>query len=382
MRYHQRADGEIRKCFKASGRCGAADNENHWGSKIEAIEASMRRGASIEDKKFLGISRSLEKKMPKPKICWNCKESKIIQSSHTIPDSILRRLNPSEGLLLTTLFFTPSLLNLDASLIDGQAKVGRKQALTFELLCNRCDSTVFSKYENSYNNSNWRPTERDFFLIALKNFLYRKYTWDKEMLLLTQKPIIKNPENVVQDAINSLKYFKFEPPSKKLLDKINYDLKRSYERLHVFNKRSFVKIEYKQLYYINLSYITPFAAQGAFSVNELPSGVRIRENIVHIAVLPYDSGTHVLVFAESDSRVFDKWKPNNTNDILDWISILTDNADEGFIFSPYLHKDFPIKWPKYLKLFNKKYGLNQTLTSKKINWEKLFLRRDSFFMIR
>ena len=226
----------------------------------------------------------------KRKTCYYCgKPVTSFCNSHSVPRFCLENIAiQGDVLTLNTI--------VDNPLMDS--KSGIKKAGTFHLICNECDSKIFSDYENP-DNYYTQPTAKMIAQMALKNALksIHKRLFEIELFRITAKRNESARSFVgVKNGINEIDLNEYENSYKKA--------KKALEK----NKTD----AYYVCFYEKLDYVVPIAFQGSVAlvsdfegklINNIydPSPKYVIQNI-HISILPLKSETIVTMFIENGDR--------------------------------------------------------------------------------
>ncbi len=265
---------------------------------------------------YEGISKLYKevRKNIKLEYCYYChKDCTSFCESHSVPRFILKNIS-DEGKLIDSLVML-------GELSVNYSEVGLKKAGTFYLICNQCDSKVFSNYENP-DNYVCRPTNEMMCEIALKNYLNKIYqlTFNVEEFRL-----IEELGNVEIARVGS--------------DKLRLN---RYEDLFQTTKSTF---DFEIIYYNRLDYIVPIAVQDGISLLYDLDGKKINnfdEKIeeIHICIFPMKTESIILMFKnKSELRLngfVKQFKKLGLKDRLDVINYLVFVYSDRFLLSKQL----------------------------------------------
>lgn len=212
-----------------------------------AISETDKREAK---KKFSAFQRQVRENA-KLKKCIICgKDCSSFCNSHTIPQFVLKKI-AKNGELITGMTFNKN------PLIDRE--VGIKRTITFNIICNDCDNTLFQEYEdpNAYDK---KISIQMIQKIALKNYL--------RMLAKRLQELENHKMQLNSKKDNS--GFKLDPISmievKTLLQHIKIDL----IDINDFSEEIENNLKGKTKYYIideiDLNYVVPIAFQGTLNL--------------------------------------------------------------------------------------------------------------------
>ena len=244
--------------------------------------------------------------------CYFCgKHVTSFCNSHSVPRFCLDNIATNgEVLTLNTI--------VDNPLMDYEN--GVKKAGTFHLICNDCDSKIFSDYENPDNYVD-KPTAKMISQIALKNSLK---AISKRLVEIELFDIIANNNESargftrIKNDINNMDLKEYEDSYKKA--------KNALEK----NSTN----DYYVCYYEKLNYVVPIAFQGSVALamdfegnlinniyNRSPEYV-VRN--IHISILPLKAETIIVMFIEEgDKRYRRFYKQFNKLELEDKLSALT-----------------------------------------------------------
>lgn len=244
----------------------------------------------IEIKKTISKIMSESRKSAKEEYCLYCGEqAKSFCNSHSIPAFILKNIAANGDVYVNNKL-------IKVSISDDQK--GVKNSGTFNIICNDCDSKIFSNYENP-NNYKDKPTNRMLAQIAMKNYLMN---------------IGKRKQEI---QFYDLIYKQFELPKELIEQKQknnNSDLKEFTDGYNL-SKRSSDK-EHNNNYYMffceKLDYIVPIAFQNTIVlpvdlkgglINDVHhSSKHYKLQGVHICIFPLEEFSMVFLFIESKNR--------------------------------------------------------------------------------
>lgn len=248
----------------------------------------------------------------KKDVCYYCGKSvSSFCNSHSVPRFCLESIaTKGEVLTLNTI--------VDNPLMDNEK--GIKKAGTFQLICNDCDSKIFSDYENPDNYLK-PPTPKMISQMALKNSLksISKRYIEIELFNIAAK------KSDVGRAFSDLKNTANEMDLKEYID--------SYKKAKkALEKNS--ATDYYICYYEKLDYVVPIAFQCSVAlavdfdgniINNIynPSPKYKIQNI-HISILPLKTETVIVMFIEDgDIRYRQFYKRFNKLPLEDKLATLT-----------------------------------------------------------
>ena len=248
----------------------------------------------------------------KRETCYFCgKNVTGFCNSHSVPRFCLENIAKNGDVLtLNTVVDNPVL----------DTEIGVNKAGTFHLICNDCDSRIFSDYENPDNYSN-HPTPKMIAQIALKNSLksISKRLFEIELFNISAKK--SNNARMFRDVKNTVN---------------EMDLKE-YEDSYKKAKKALEKdssTDYYVCYYEKLNYVAPIAFQGSIALavdfngniinNIYNPSPEYRIQNIHICILPLKTETVILMFIENgDKRYRQFYKQFNKLTLDDKLAALT-----------------------------------------------------------
>lgn len=232
-----------------------------------------------------------ERKANKEAIPDNClicgKAIQGVCNSHTIPQYCLREI-AKEGKL-----FTPAAI-INTNLIDNE--IGVREALTFKLICKKCDSEFFKLYETPESLVE-APSSRILGQIATKNLLREISKATRELELKTTLGHLSTPQ---YDTMMDIRSIDLSEDEKELSTALRIARSNSQSR------------EYRIILYRVLPYVAPFAFQQKVSlvsdfdgklINNVfnPSPV-YRVEPIHVCIFPSKGKTVVLIFRNEKAK--------------------------------------------------------------------------------
>ena len=244
--------------------------------------------------------------------CYYC--GKTVTSfckSHSVPRFCLENIATNgEVLNLNTI--------VDNPLIDHE--VGIKKAGTFQLICNDCDSKIFSDYENP-DNYITHPTHKMIAQMALKDNLksISKRLMEIEIFNITaKKSVAAQPFCDLKNATNEMdlkEYIDSYKKAKKALEKNS-------------------TTDYYVCYYEKLNYVVPIAFQSSVALivdfdgniinNIYNASPQYKIQNIHISILPLKKETVIAMFIEDgDTRYRQFYKKFNKLPLEDKLATLT-----------------------------------------------------------
>ena len=244
--------------------------------------------------------------------CYFCGKSVTsFCNSHSVPRFCLDNIDTNgEVLTLNTIIDNPLM----------KSESGVKNAGTFHLICNDCDSTIFSDYENPDNYSA-KPTAKMIAQMALKDALKSISKRLFEIELYNYAATMNESAHGIVDVKNAINK----------IDLNEYE--NSYRKAKKAIKKNNTNAYYI-CYYEKLNYVVPIAFQGSIAlvidfegniINYIynPSPKYILQNI-HISILPLKNETIILMYIEDgDNRYRRFYKQFNKLALEDRLAALT-----------------------------------------------------------
>jgi hypothetical protein len=275
-------------------------------------QEKQKFNSDINNKKMASGFTKKARELVKAPTCLYCdREVTSFCNSHSVPRFCLENI-ATQGEVLT--------LNaiVDNPLIEREK--GIKKAGTFQLICNDCDSKIFSDYENPDNYVS-KPSAKMIAQMALKNSLksISKRLFEIELFNLASK---------ISETARSFT---------KIKNEINEIDLKEYEKSYKKAKRAIEKnstSDYYICYYEKLDYIVPIAFQASLAmvmdfegniINDIynPSSKYVIQNI-HISILPLKTETVIVMFIEDgDTRYRRFYKQFNKLPLEDKLAALT-----------------------------------------------------------
>lgn len=252
------------------------------------------------------------RKAAKRDSCYFCGKSVTsFCNSHSVPKFCLKNIDTNGKVLTLNTIVDNPLLDIE----NGINKAG-----TFQIICNECDSKIFSDYENPDNYS-IKPTQKMIAQMALKNSLksISKRLFEIELYnILAKKSNNASIFSEVKNNVNELDLKEYEDSFKKA--------KRALEKSD--------NSDYYVCYYEKLDYVVPIAFQSSMALvvdfegniinNIYNSSPEYRIQNINISILPLKSETVIVMFIEDgDTRYRRFYKQFNKLTLEDKLSALT-----------------------------------------------------------
>lgn len=258
----------------------------------------------------------------KEKKCYFCgQKCSSFCNSHTVPAFSLRYI-ALEGKVFT------SQKVMDIKLMDTVK--GVKNSGTFQIICNRCDNSIFQEYENPENYINGLTTNM-LAQIHLKNIL-KKISKRKMEIQLYNDPVFGSMGKQ-RNSINNIDLKEFE-------QEFNY-AKRKIKK----NSRE----DYQIIFHQKLDYVVPIAFQGSLTMpidlegniinNIYNSNPKYKIKSIQIAILPMESTSEIILFTEKENLKYRKFckQLNQFNSLEKQLSIINNLIflySEDYFISP------------------------------------------------
>lgn len=261
-------------------------------------------------------------------------------NSHSVPQFVIKRI-ADNGKLITY-------NDLEKLAIS---KHGVKNAWTFHSICQNCENTNFSTYENEELLLS-EPTNKMMAEIALKNALLMKYKYriDRELDRQAVVAGMIGGETDVLSIINTLN-----------IKDIDFEIRRSKK---IIDKN--LKSGYRLIYYKQLDWVAPIAFQNELCIHQNIDGnilndiynksEKVRMQFLHVCVFPLKQNTVVMIFAHRDDRNYVPFERQflklDDERKLEYINGLILNHSEHILISPVVYQ-LILQSYKLLDLFEK-----------------------------
>lgn len=248
------------------------------------MESHSTNDNNIELRKIMGKLSSKSRKDAKIKECLYCgKNCSSFCNSHSIPAFILRNI-AVDGDLYTS--------NKLGRLPGADQDKGVNDSGTFQIICRKCDSEIFSDYENPANYVD-TPNSKMIAQIAMKNFL-KSISKRKFEIAFND-----NTEDIIYDPTKQQQLIK------------NLDLQ---EFIKGFNRAKRIAEkgwdnEYYLFYQQRLDYVVPIAFQNnvalifdfdGYTINDIYNLSPTYEmQYIHICVFPLENSSIIMMFVDS-----------------------------------------------------------------------------------
>lgn len=286
----------------------------------------------IEVRKKVNRMLSEARKKAKPQKCILCgKEQSSFCNSHSVPQMCLRPIADQGKVLHASLA-----MGFDVGVVDLEGGVNNSG--TFNNICRECDKKFFQDYENP-NNIIQPPTDKMLAEIAVKNMLLQlnKRVIEIELVGISQKQLgmYENPDDVSE---------------LKALDQQEYEKEVIFHQDIANNNKTG---GYQVLFSKVLPYKVPIAAQSAIvlpcdmegnmlnDVENLDKSIRMQ--YIHIAVLPLEKASVVLVFYHKRDNLYRRLRHQiNTSSqekVLQYINYLIFEHTENVYFSKEIEEE-------------------------------------------
>lgn len=263
--------------------------------------------------------------------CYFCEKSVTsFCNSHSVPRFCLENIATNgEVLTLNTV--------VDNPLMDTEK--GIKKAGTFHLICNDCDSKIFSDYENPDNYIN-KPTPKMIAQMALKNSLKS----------ISKRLLEIEIFNITATKTDSARIFSEAKNAANEIDLKEY--KDSYKKA----KRALEKesaTDYYVCYYEKLNYVVPIAFQCSVALavdfngniinNIYNPSPEYRIQNIHISILPLKTETVIVMFIEDGDKhyrqFYKQFRKLTLEDKLATLTLIMFMYSEDMYFSKSIEKE-------------------------------------------
>lgn len=285
----------------------------------------LKANIPSNDSEFNLSARRLDKLVRQEVKLTNCyvcgKDVSSFCNSHTIPKFILKYISINgEVKSFGDLVFSP---------LDKGFK-GIKQAGTFHLICKKCDSILFQKYESEESYLSLDKIKTILGEIALKTTLRTIYKRRHEAGLFDIMGACKSHKQFINQALYG-----------KMLDlkELNDDYK--YIKANAKNPNA-----YKILFYKKLPYRVPIAVQDMINLTCDFNGKTLnniynfsetnRLKPFYICVFPFANDSHIIIFTRKTIKIYNDFfhilKHMKLPEQLKIINyMIIDNLDDYFI---------------------------------------------------
>lgn len=243
-------------------------------------------------KKYSAFQRQVRENA-KLKKCIICgKDCSSFCNSHTIPQFVLKKI-AKNGELVTGMSL------LKNPLLDRE--VGIKKTITFNIICNDCDNTLFQEYEDS-NAYNKKISMQMIQKIALKNHL---------RMLAKRLQEIENHKMLFDSMIDN---YGLEFDEENMVDIQTFIEHTKVDSIDIidFTKEIENNLNGKTKYYvideIDLNYVVPIAFQGTLNLVSGFNGELINDIYnynqkyklldLQVVIFPLENKTKIVLFKE------------------------------------------------------------------------------------
>jgi len=263
--------------------------------------------------------------------CYFCGKSVTsFCNSHSVPRFCLENIATNGEVLTLNSIVDNPLMN---------AESGVKKAGTFHLICNDCDSKIFSDYENPENYLK-EPTPKMIAQMALKNSLKsisKRLVEIQLFKIMARKTDTARMFSHAKNAANEMDLKEYEDSYRKA--------KRALEKGS--------STDYYICYYEKLNYVVPITFQASLAlavdfdgniINNVynPSSSYRIQNI-HISILPLKSETVIVMFIENGDkhyrRFYKQFKKLTLDDKLAALTLIMFMYSEDMYFSKSIEKE-------------------------------------------
>ena len=249
----------------------------------------------IDARKQYSKLSSESRKNAKLDSCLYCgKKVKGFCNSHSVPQLVLKNIDKQGKVdYFNTLFQIP-IINDD---------LGVNEAGTFHLICNDCDSHIFSDYEDEGKLAQY-PTQNMLAEIALKNylvFLGKRYYEIELYANMKQTFSVPLPYNA-KECVNNLDLGDYQWHYERVKDMLT---EKTDAKMHI-------------MFWVKLDYVVPIAYQGAVTlycdlqgnlINDIyDASPEIRMKDLHIAIFPLQQESIVLAFYDERDKEFNRFE--------------------------------------------------------------------------
>lgn len=280
---------------------------------------------SIQDRKaFTEFYRTVQKDS-KPKKCILCgTEKSSFCNSHSVPKMVLKNIAENGKVLQSN-----ALVKL--AIFDDEK--GVKNSGVFHYICNECDSRYFQRYENP-DNYNEIPTRYILAEIAMKNTLLQlsKRRFEHQLY--------KTISSTSNRLFNAGTIFDIQS-----LDERDYLEELTY---HKSVAEGLNQEKYNLIYFTNLPYKVPIAAQTGIALREDLRGYQVNNiyemsekytvETLHLCVFPLKNNTVIMLFCRKHDRKYNRFIKQfstiSAKEKLRYVNWLIYKYSENYYFSP------------------------------------------------
>lgn len=271
---------------------------------------------------------SQARKNTKQDVCYYCGEKcTSFCNSHSIPQFALNKIADA-GMVFSF---------LEKSVNPLGNKIGVKKTGTFQLICQRCNNTIFSNYEDPKGYFN-TPSKIMLSQIATKNYLH--LLWKTIVVNEVYKLDTKHGYSCVDE------------------EKLFWGKKdlNTYSKEYLFAKHSLVKEDasYYVCFYQKLDYTIPYAAQAAITlvgdlednlINDVyNSDPNYETSHIHIMALPLEDTSVVLAFIKDGDKKYKTFykqlRKLPLNEQLATINYILFSSTENIFMNPTVAEKF------------------------------------------
>lgn len=301
-------------------------NDEMWSlfeyNSLEDQQLTINQRKQAND--FFKVGRNLAKKEK----CFHCeKDVTSFCNSHSVPAFTLKNTS-KDGFLLT--------LNQFLSIPFLPKQTGLNKTGTFQLICNECDSKIFSDYENPEKYDCGQPSQKMLAQIAMKNYLHA----------ISKKHI----ENEWYKVFGGDKGYADEALLTKELDLNEYI--KGYTQARKILEKGWN--DYYLFYHKVLDYTVPIAFQDEINViadfnNKIINDIynldpNYHTSGIHVCVFPLKKKSAIIMFVHKNHSAryksfYKSFRKKDLNDQLQIINYLIIAYSENFFLSPYLPKE-------------------------------------------
>jgi len=256
----------------------------------------IEKEKSIEYRKATSKLQGKSRKDSKPLCCYYCKEEvTTFCNSHSIPAFVLRNIASNGSVYSSNKFAGIPLMENDK---------GINNSGTFQIICRKCDSSIFSDYEDPGNYKS-RPTNKMIAQIALKN----------QLKLISKRrfeiALYENMKNLpMYGKMDDFPQFN-ENGMDKRQEINNLDLAEGDEEFTKAKKAINQKWsnEYYTFFYQKLDYVVPIATQTIITlpidfdghiINDIYNySPAYKMQSIHVCIFPFQAESIVLMFIDA-----------------------------------------------------------------------------------
>lgn len=317
---------------------------------MEKIEINTSEGKYMDSLWMIQHRKSVNKRIKearnrsKPVKCPICnRQLGKTCNSHSIPQMVLKTIETNGH------FYNKNIVD---NMMFFDSETGTNNTGTFHYICNSCDNTYFSDYENP-EAIHAVPNNRVLIEIAVKDMLQKMQQKAFEIALY-KYDILLRKNNIVRDLEDAIRVLELDfRDYNECIDKLKKEKEENAG-------------DFKIIYRTVLPYITPIAMQECFTIyrdrlgkkiNDLNIGEGERVQVVHMCVFPHNENTTVLMFYDaadtSYDSLYEQFANSTEEENLKYVNYYMLALGENYFYSEKISKT--ILQDKSLKKISQEY---------------------------